>query len=72
MDLRRRMVVDGFRTSMNKSPFRGFSVEFTQHREYVPGDDLSYLDWKIFGKSDRYVIKQFEACRLYTFPSPRD
>jgi len=60
LELRARLVVEGFVTGMHKSPFRGFSVEFDQHREYVPGDDLRYLDWKIFGKSDRFVIKQFE------------
>lgn len=60
LDLRARLVVEGFVTGLHKSPFRGFSVEFAQHREYVPGDDLRYLDWKIFGKSDRFVIKQFE------------
>jgi uncharacterized protein (DUF58 family) len=60
LELRARLVVEGFVTGMHKSPFRGFSVEFAQHREYVPGDDLRYLDWKIFGKSDRFVIKQFE------------
>ncbi len=60
LELRARLVVEGFVTGMHKSPYRGFSVEFAQHREYVPGDDLRYLDWKIFGKSDRFVIKQFE------------
>ena len=60
LELRARLVVEGFVTGMHKSPFRGWSVEFAQHREYVPGDDLRYLDWKIFGKSDRWVIKQFE------------
>jgi uncharacterized protein (DUF58 family) len=45
---------------MHKSPYRGFSVEFAQHREYVPGDDLRYLDWKIYAKADRFVIKQYE------------
>ncbi len=60
LDLRARLVVEGFVTGLHKSPFRGFSVEFAQHREYVPGDDLRYLDWKIYGKSDRFVIKQFE------------
>ena len=49
-----------FVSGMHKSPYRGFSVEFAQHREYVPGDDLRHLDWKIFGKSDRFVIKQYE------------
>ncbi|MEI6129316.1 MAG: DUF58 domain-containing protein, partial [Planctomycetota bacterium] len=60
LELRARLVVEGFVNGMHKSPYRGFSVEFAQHREYVPGDDLRYLDWKIFGKSDRFVIKQFE------------
>lgn len=60
LELRARLVVEGFVTGMHKSPYRGFSVEFAQHREYVAGDDLRYLDWKIFGKSDRFVIKQFE------------
>lgn len=60
LELRARLVVEGFVTGMHKSPFRGFSAEFAQHREYVPGDDLRYLDWKIFGKSDRFVIKQYE------------
>ncbi|MBM4062136.1 MAG: DUF58 domain-containing protein [Planctomycetes bacterium] len=60
LELRARLVVEGFVTGMHKSPYRGFSVEFAQHREYVPGDDLRYLDWKIFGKSDRFVVKQFE------------
>src|SRR5689334_18084094 len=60
LELRARLVVEGFVTGMHKSPYRGFSVEFAQHREYVPGDDLRYLDWKIFGKADRFVIKQYE------------
>jgi uncharacterized protein (DUF58 family) len=60
LDLRARLVVEGFVTGLHKSPFRGFSVEFAQHREYSPGDDLRYLDWKAYGKSDRFVIKQFE------------
>ena len=55
---------------MHKSPYRGFSVEFAQHREYVPGDDLRHLDWKIYGKADRFVIKQYEEetnlrCHLF-------
>lgn len=60
LEMRARLVVEGFVTGMHKSPYRGFSVEFAQHREYVPGDDLRHLDWKIFGKSDRFVIKQYE------------
>jgi uncharacterized protein (DUF58 family) len=60
LELRARLVVEGFVTGMHKSPYRGFSVEFAQPREYVPGDDLRHLDWKIFGKADRFVVKQYE------------
>src|SRR5690606_4894871 len=60
LELRARLVVEGFVTGMHKSPYRGFSVEFAQHREYVPGDDIRYVDWKIFAKSDRVYIKEFE------------
>jgi uncharacterized protein (DUF58 family) len=45
---------------LHRSPYQGFSNEFAEHREYVPGDDLRYVDWKVFGKSDRYYLKQFE------------
>ncbi|MBS0262003.1 MAG: DUF58 domain-containing protein [Planctomycetes bacterium] len=45
---------------MHKSPYHGFSIEFAEHREYVPGDDLRYVDWKVFGKSDRFYLKQYE------------
>lgn len=60
LELRARLVVEGFVTGMHRSPYRGFSVEFAQHREYVPGDDIRYLDWKVWGKSDRLYIKEFE------------
>lgn len=60
LELRARLVVEGFVTGMHRSPYRGFSVEFAQHREYVPGDDPRYLDWKILGKTDRLYIKEFE------------
>jgi uncharacterized protein (DUF58 family) len=61
LDLRARQVVEGFITGMHKSPFFGHSVEFVQHREYVPGDDIRFLDWKVWSKTDRFYIKQFEA-----------
>ncbi len=61
LGLQARQVVEGFLSGNHKSPYRGFSVEFTQHREYVPGDDLRHLDWKVLGKNDKYVIKQYEA-----------
>ncbi|MBI4547295.1 MAG: DUF58 domain-containing protein [Ignavibacteriae bacterium] len=60
MELVARLVVEGFITGLHKSPYHGFSVEFAEHRQYMPGDDLKRLDWKIFGKTDRYYIKQFE------------
>src|SRR5215203_5273474 len=55
-----RQVVEGLRVGDHKSPFRGFSVEFVQHREYVPGDDIRHIDWKGYGRSERYTIKQYE------------
>jgi len=55
-----RRVVEGFIAGLHRSPHRGFSVEFAEHRMYQPGDDLRYLDWRMFGRSDRYYIKQFE------------
>ncbi|MEZ4648340.1 MAG: DUF58 domain-containing protein [Candidatus Eisenbacteria bacterium] len=60
LDLVARRVVEGFLTGLHKSPFHGFSVEFAEHRQYMPGDELRYLDWKVLAKSDRYYIKQFE------------
>lgn len=60
LDLRARLVVEGFVSGMHRSPYRGFSVEFAEHREYAPGDDLRYLDWKVFGKSDRFYVKRYE------------
>ena len=55
-----RQVVDGFCTGMHKSPKKGFSVEFRQHRQYVHGDDTRHLDWKVYGKSDRFYIREYE------------
>ncbi|HEV8538280.1 MAG TPA: DUF58 domain-containing protein [Bacteroidota bacterium] len=60
MELVARLVVEGFITGLHKSPYHGFSVEFAEHRQYMPGDDIKRLDWKIYGKTDRYYIKQFE------------
>src|SRR5438128_9161035 len=61
LDLRARHVVEGFISGMHRSPVFGHSVEFVQHREYVPGDDLRHLDWKVWSKTDRFHIKQYEA-----------
>jgi len=60
MELRARLVVEGFITGLHKSPYHGFSVEFTEHRQYMPGDEIKHIDWKAYGKTDRFYIKQFE------------
>lgn len=60
LQLRARAVVEGFYTGLHRSPFHGFSVEFSEYRPYVPGDDPRALDWKLFARSDRYFIKRFE------------
>ena len=60
LDLRARHVVEGFLSGMHRSPYFGQSVEFRQHREYTCGDDLRYVDWKVWAKQDRYYVKQFE------------
>ena len=60
LDLKARHIVEGFMGGMHKSPYHGFSVEFAEHREYAPGDDLKHLDWKVFGKTDRLYIKEYE------------
>jgi uncharacterized protein (DUF58 family) len=60
MQLRARVVVEGFMSGLHRSPYHGFSVEFTEYRQYSPGDDLRYLDWKLFARSDRYYLKRFE------------
>ena len=60
MELVARLVVEGFVTGLHKSPYQGFSVEFAEHRQYMPGDEIRYIDWKVFGKSDRYYVKKFE------------
>jgi uncharacterized protein (DUF58 family) len=60
LGLHARYVVEGYMAGEHKSPFRGFAVEFTQHREYVPGDDIRHLDWKVLGRTDRYYLKQYE------------
>jgi uncharacterized protein (DUF58 family) len=60
MELRARLVVEGFITGLHRSPYHGFSVEFAEHRQYMPGDAIRFVDWKIYGKTDRYYIKQYE------------
>jgi uncharacterized protein (DUF58 family) len=60
LELRARRIVEGYVAGLHRSPYRGFSNEFAEHREYAPGDDLRYVDWKVYGKSDRFYLKQFE------------
>jgi uncharacterized protein (DUF58 family) len=60
LGMKARQLVEGLRVGDHKSPFKGFSVEFVQHREYVPGDDIRHIDWKSYGRSERYTIKQYE------------
>lgn len=60
LELRARVVVEGFLSGLHASPYHGFSVEFTEYRQYSPGDDLRYLDWRLYARSDRYYLKRFE------------
>ena len=60
LDLQARMVVEGYVAGMHPSPFHGFSVEFAEHREYVPGDDIRHVDWKVWSKTDKLYLKQYE------------
>jgi uncharacterized protein (DUF58 family) len=69
LDVRARLVVEGFIAGMHRSPFHGFSVEFAEHRPYMPGDPLKNLDWKVLAKSDRYLVKQYtEETNLRAHP----
>jgi uncharacterized protein (DUF58 family) len=61
LDLRARFIVEGFLAGLHASPYHGFSVEFSEHRKYVPGDDLKDLDWNVFAKTDKYYLKKFQA-----------
>jgi uncharacterized protein (DUF58 family) len=60
LELRARAVVEGFWSGLHRSPYHGFSVEFTEYRQYTPGDDPRHLDWRVFARSDRFFIKKFE------------
>jgi uncharacterized protein (DUF58 family) len=60
LELKARTVVEGFISGLHRSPFKGFSVEFAEYRQYIHGDDLSTIDWKVFARSDRYYVKKFE------------
>lgn len=60
LELRARTIVEGFLTGLHRSPFKGFSVEFAEYRQYIAGDDLSTIDWKVYARSDRHYVKKFE------------
>src|SRR5438874_7071555 len=55
-----RSLVEGFLSGVHKSPYKGFSVEFAEHRQYYPGDEIRHIDWRVYGKTDRYYIKEYE------------
>jgi len=61
LDLKARFIVEGFLSGLHDSPFQGFSVEFSEHRKYVPGDDLKHIDWSVFARTNRFFIKKFQA-----------
>lgn len=60
IDLKARLVVEGFLTGLHRSPFKGFSQEFAEYRSYIPGDELKRIDWKVYGKTDRFFIREYE------------
>src|SRR5687767_15583440 len=60
LELKARTIVEGFLSGLHRSPFKGFSVEFAEYRQYMPGDDLATIDWKVYARSDRYYVKKFE------------
>ena len=59
LELLARLVVEGVMAGLHKSPFKGFSVEFAEHRQYGPGDEIRHIDWRAFGKTDRYYVKEY-------------
>jgi uncharacterized protein (DUF58 family) len=60
LELRARSIVEGYVSGVHRSPYHGFSIEFAEHREYSQGDDLRYVDWKVFGKTDKFYLKQYD------------
>ena len=60
MDVKARLVVEGFVSGLHRGPYKGFSVEFAEHRQYMPGDPIRNIDWKVYGKTDRFYVKEFE------------
>lgn len=60
LDLKARLVVEGFIAGLHRSPYHGFSIEYAEHRQYMPGDPIKHIDWKVYAKSDRFYIKEYE------------
>ncbi|WP_226895181.1 DUF58 domain-containing protein [Luteolibacter marinus] len=60
LELRARIVVEGFRSGLHRSPYHGFSAEFSEYRQYVAGDDIRHIDWRVYARSDRYYVKKYE------------
>ena len=60
IDLKARLVVEGFLAGLHRSPYKGFSVEFTEHRAYMPGDEIKRIDWRVYGKTDRFFVREYE------------
>ena len=60
LELKAKAIVEGFLSGLHRSPFKGFSVEFAEYRQYIPGDDLATIDWKVYARSDRHYVKKFE------------
>ncbi|RKY84803.1 DUF58 domain-containing protein [candidate division KSB1 bacterium] len=60
LELKARLVVEGFIIGLHKSPYHGFSVEFAEHRQYMPGDEIKHIDWKVYGKTDKFYVKEYE------------
>src|SRR3954451_2802488 len=60
LELQARLVVEGYLAGLHRSPHHGFAVEFAQHRDYTPGDDIKHIDWKVFGRTERFYLKQYE------------
>jgi uncharacterized protein (DUF58 family) len=60
LELKARTIVEGLLSGLHRSPFKGFSVEFAEYRQYIPGDDLATIDWKVYARSDRHYVKKFE------------
>ena len=61
LELLARTVVDGFINGLHKAPYLGVSIDFAEHRGYMPGDDIRFIDWRVFARTDRFYVKQFEA-----------